>query len=57
MLLKTNPDRQLQGASPWLINDLKYDLEFSKRTNLLSIMFMERIFAGTNGLDHYEQTI
>jgi hypothetical protein len=56
---ETNPDRQLQGASPWLINaDLKYDLEFSKNwTNTVSLVYNvygKRIFAvGTNGLDHY----
>jgi len=57
--LETNPDRALQGASPWLINsDLKYDFEFSKDwTNTITAVYNvygKRIFAvGTAGLDHY----
>jgi len=56
---ETNPNRQLQGASPWLINaDLKYDFEFSEDwSNTVSLVYNvygKRIFAvGTNGLDHY----
>jgi hypothetical protein len=51
--------RQLQGASPWLINaDIKYDREFTrnwKSTMTLAYnVYGERIYAvGTNGLDHY----
>ncbi|GAA4047224.1 TonB-dependent receptor [Flavobacterium chungnamense] len=57
--IETNPDRQLQGASPWLINaDLKYEFEFNpewKNTmTLVYNVYGKRIFAvGTNGLDHY----
>ena len=57
--VETNPNRKLQGASPWLINaDLKYDFEFSKNwSNSVSLVYNvygKRIFAvGTNGLDHY----
>ncbi len=56
---ETNPNRRLQGASPWLINaDLKYDFDFSSNWNntisLVYNVYGERIFAvGTNGLDHY----
>jgi outer membrane receptor protein involved in Fe transport len=56
---ETNPNRKLQGASPWLINaDLKYDFDFSSNWNntvsLVYNVYGERIFAvGTNGLDHY----
>ena len=56
---ETNPDRQLQGASPWLINaDLKYEFDFSKKwKNTMTLVYNvygKRIFAvGTNGLDHY----
>ena len=56
---ETNPDRKLQGASPWLINaDLKYDFDFSSNWNntvsLVYNVYGKRIFAvGTNGLDHY----
>jgi TonB-dependent receptor len=57
--LETKPERQLQGASPWLINtDLKYEFEFSKDwTNTISLVnniYGKRIYAvGTSGLDHY----
>ena len=57
--LETKPERQLQGASPWIINaDLKYEFEFSKDwTNTISLVngvYGKRIFAvGTGGLDHY----
>jgi outer membrane receptor protein involved in Fe transport len=57
--LETNPDRALQGASPWLINtDLKYDFEFNKDwTNTITLVYNvygKRIYAvGTAGLDHY----
>ena len=57
--VETNPNRKLQGASPWLINaDLKYDFEVSKNwSNTVSLVYNvygKRIFAvGTNGLDHY----
>lgn len=56
---ETNPNRRLQGASPWLINaDLKYDFDFSSNWNntvsLVYNVYGKRIFAvGTNGLDHY----
>lgn len=56
---ETNPDRKLQGASPWLINaDLKYEFDFSSNWNntvsLVYNVYGKRIFAvGTNGLDHY----
>lgn len=57
--IETNPDRQLQGASPWLVNaDLKYEFDFNpnwKNTmTLVYNVYGKRIFAvGTNGLDHY----
>ena len=57
--LENNPNRDLQGASPWLINaDLKYDFEFNKDwTNTITLVYNvygKRIFAvGTAGLDHY----
>lgn len=56
---ETNPNRRLQGASPWLVNaDLKYDFDFSSNWNnsvsLVYNVYGKRIFAvGTNGLDHY----
>lgn len=56
---ETNPNRKLQGASPWLINaDLKYDFDFSNNWNntvsLVYNVYGKRIYAvGTNGLDHY----
>ncbi len=56
---ETNPNRKLQGASPWLINaDLKYDFDFSYNWNntvsLVYNVYGKRIYAvGTNGLDHY----
>nr|WP_314866747.1 carboxypeptidase-like regulatory domain-containing protein [uncultured Flavobacterium sp.] len=56
---ETNPNRKLQGASPWLINaDLKYDFDFSSNWNntvsLVYNVYGKRIYAvGTNGLDHY----
>lgn len=57
--VETNDDRQLQGASPWLINaDLKYEFDFSETWNntasFVYNVYGKRIFAvGTNGLDHY----
>ena len=57
--LENNPTRDLQGASPWLINtDLKYDFDLSKTwKNSLTLVYNvygKRIFAvGTNGLDNY----
>ena len=58
-VLETKRERNLQGASPWLINaDLKYEFEFSQNwTNTLSLVdnvYGKRIYAvGTGGLDHY----
>ncbi|RZK03487.1 MAG: TonB-dependent receptor, partial [Flavobacterium sp.] len=57
--LETNPERKLQGASPWLINaDLKYEFDFSNTwSNSLSLVYNvygKRIYAvGTRNLDHY----
>lgn len=57
--IETNPDRLLQGASPWLVNaDLKYEFDFSEKwKNTMTLVYGvygKRIFAvGTNGLDHY----
>jgi CarboxypepD_reg-like domain/TonB dependent receptor/TonB-dependent Receptor Plug Domain len=57
--LEINPTRDLQGASPWLINaDLKYDFDFTKTwKNSLTLVYNvygKRIFAvGTNKLDNY----
>ena len=54
-----NPSRNLQGASPWIINaDLKYDFDFNKNwKNTMTIVYNvygKRIYAvGTGGLDHY----
>ena len=54
-----NPSRNLQGASPWIVNaDLKYDFDFNKNwKNTMTIVYNvygKRIYAiGTNGLDHY----
>lgn len=54
-----NPSRNLQGASPWIINaDLKYDFDFNKNwKNTMTLVYNvygKRIFAvGTNGLDNY----
>jgi len=51
--------RNLQGASPWLINaDIKYEADLSKKwkstMTLAYNVYGERIYAvGTNGLDHY----
>lgn len=55
---ETHRDRQLQGASNWLINsDLKYQFGFSEKwTNNISLVygvFGKRIYSvGTNGVDH-----
>lgn len=55
----SNPSRELQGASPWIVNaDIKYEFEFSENwKNTLSLVYNvygKRIFAvGTGGLDHY----
>lgn len=57
--IETNPNRQLQGASPWLVNaDLKYDFDLAKNikssATVVYNVYGKRIFAvGTNGLDHY----
>jgi outer membrane receptor protein involved in Fe transport len=54
-----NPSRQLQGASPWIINaDLKYEFDFSENwKNTMTLVYNvygKRIYAvGTNGLDNY----
>jgi outer membrane receptor protein involved in Fe transport len=56
--IETHKDRELQGASKWLINsDLKYDFKFTKDwTNTLSVVysvFGKRIYSiGTAGIDH-----
>jgi hypothetical protein len=55
---ETHRDRDLQGASKWIINsDLKYQFAFSKEwTNTVSLvysLFGKRIYSvGTGGLDH-----
>ena len=61
---ETHRDRDLQGASKWLINsDLKYQFDFSEKwTNTISAVysvFGKRIFSvGTNGMDHlYEMPV
>ncbi len=58
-----NPVRQLQGASPWLINaDVRYDFKFNENwKNTLSFVYNvygDRIFAvGTEKLDNiYEKS-
>jgi len=54
-----NPERKLQGASPWLVNaDLRYDSEFSEKwkssMTMVYNVYSKRIYAvGTNGLDNY----
>lgn len=60
--LENSPNRNLQGASEWVINsDLKYDFEFSETMkNSMSLVYGvygERIFAvGSAGTDHmYEK--
>ncbi|ESU24480.1 outer membrane receptor protein [Flavobacterium enshiense DK69] len=56
--IETHKDRELQGASKWLINsDLKYQFNMSNTwTNTLSVVysvFGKRIYSvGTAGLDH-----
>lgn len=56
--VETHPDRELQGASKWLINsDLKYEFGFSESwTNTVSLVysvFGKRIYSvGTRPLDH-----
>ncbi|UOK43446.1 MULTISPECIES: TonB-dependent receptor [Flavobacterium] len=56
--IETHKDRELQGASKWLINsDLKYQFNMSNTwTNTLSVVysvFGKRIYSvGTTGLDH-----
>ncbi|HSD14144.1 MAG TPA: TonB-dependent receptor [Flavobacterium sp.] len=56
--IETHKDRDLQGASKWLINsDLKYQFSMSNTwTNTVSLVysvFGKRIYSvGTNGLDH-----
>ncbi|WP_296143189.1 TonB-dependent receptor [uncultured Flavobacterium sp.] len=58
-VVETDNERQLQGASPWLINaDLKYEFDFSESwSNTVSLVYNvygKRIFAvGTQRLDHY----
>lgn len=55
---ETHFDRELQGASKWLINsDLKYTFNFNKTwsntASLVYSVFGKRIFTvGSNGLDH-----
>lgn len=60
--LENSPNRNLQGASEWVINsDLKYDFEFSETMkNSMSLVYGvygERIYAvGSAGTDHmYEK--
>jgi outer membrane receptor protein involved in Fe transport len=56
--IETHRNRELQGASKWLINsDLKYDFKFSKDwTNTVTFVysvFGKRIYSlGTAGIDH-----
>ncbi|MFT3794956.1 TonB-dependent receptor domain-containing protein [Flavobacterium sp.] len=56
--IETHRDRDLQGASKWIINsDLKYQFDFSKNwKNTVSVvysLFGKRIYSvGTGGLDH-----
>lgn len=56
--IETHKDRELQGASKWLINsDLKYQFDMSSTwTNTVSLVysvFGKRIYSvGTAGLDH-----
>ncbi|MCG2610090.1 TonB-dependent receptor [Flavobacterium sp. SM15] len=56
--IETHKDRELQGASKWLINsDLKYQFNLSSTwTNTISAVysvFGKRIYSvGTNGVDH-----
>jgi len=55
---ETHPDRQLQGASKWLINsDIKYQFDvnehWSNTVSLVYSVFGKRIFSvGTNQIDH-----
>ena len=55
---ETHFDRELQGASKWLVNsDLKYTFDFNKTwSNTASLIYSvngKRIFTvGSNGLDH-----
>ena len=55
---ETHFDRELQGASKWLVNsDLKYTFNFNKTwsntASLVYSVFGKRIFTvGSNGLDH-----
>lgn len=60
--LENEPNRDLQGASNWIINsDLKYEFEFAKELkNTISLVYGvygERIFSvGGSGVDHmYEK--
>ena len=62
--IETHKNRNLQGASKWLINsDMKYQFEFNKNwtstASLVYSVFGKRIYAiGTNGLDHiYEKPV
>jgi len=56
--VETHRDRDLQGASKWIINsDLKYQFDINKNwSNTVSLvysLFGKRIYSvGTNGLDH-----
>lgn len=56
--VETHRDRNLQGASKWIINsDLKYQFDLNKNwSNTVSLVysiFGKRIYSvGTNGLDH-----
>jgi len=62
--VETHRDRQLQGASKWLINsDLKYQFDlnehWSNTVSLVYSVFGKRIFSvGTNNIDHlYEMPV
>jgi len=62
--IETHRDRDLQGASRWLINsDLKYQFDFSEKwSNNITLVygvFGKRIYSvGTNGVDHiYEMPV
>ncbi|MES2747554.1 MAG: carboxypeptidase-like regulatory domain-containing protein [Bacteroidota bacterium] len=61
--LENEPNRDLQGASPWIVNsDLKYEFELGKEMkNTMSLVYGvygDRIFAvGGSGVDHiYEKS-
>jgi outer membrane receptor protein involved in Fe transport len=56
--IETHKNRQLQGASNWVVNsDLKYQFDFSKNwkntVSLVYSLFGKRVYAvGSAGLDH-----